>query len=135
MVAAVCIAGCEPPITPHQYSVVSGKVVTCRTDTGELSVRGTRRTADGPVDETIYCLITRDTEIYVNDKFSSISEIKIGDAVELIGHRDPDPQLERFVVSFAYFDHPLPPPPRPELVPASAPAAEAADEHQKTPED
>jgi hypothetical protein len=120
--------GCDEPPPPTHYTVFSGEVVACHIDTGELSVRATRRTPQGPLEETIYCLITRDAEIYVNDKVSSIGEIQLGDAVELIGRRDPDPQTERFVVSFAYFDHPLPPPPRPDLTPAPAPATEEAQD-------
>ena len=72
LVIAVCLAGCEPPRTLQHYSVLAGKVVACRTDTGELSVRGTRRAAAGPIEETTYCLITRDSEVYMNDRFSSI---------------------------------------------------------------
>jgi hypothetical protein len=121
--AILCAAGCEPRPEPHHYTVLAGKVVACHTDTGELSIRASRRTVNGPAEQIVYCLVTRDSEIYVNDKFSSIEEIQLGDAVELVGRRDPAPQLERFVVSFAYFDHPLPPPPRPELTPAPEPPA------------
>jgi hypothetical protein len=112
----------------NRYNVLAGKVVACHPDTGELTVRVSRRTVEGPAEHTLYCVVTRDSEIYVNDKFSAIDEIQLGDAVELVGYRDPNPQLERFVVSFAYFDHPLPAPPRPELTPASAPATQEASD-------
>jgi hypothetical protein len=121
LLAALCAAGCDKPLPHARYTVLSGRVVACHTDTGELSVRVSRRRPEGPTEETIYCLITRDAEIYVNDKVSSIAEIQLGDAVELVGRRDPDPQTERFVVSFAYFDHPLPPAPPPDLVAAPTP--------------
>ena len=120
LLAIVCAAGCDEPRPRARYTVLSGKVVACHTDTGELSVRVSRRRAEGPSEETIYCLITRDAEIYVNDKVSSIDEIQLGDAVELVGRRDPDPRVERFVVSFAYFDHPVPSPSPPDLIPAPA---------------
>lgn len=128
--AILCAAGCEPRPQPNRYSVLAGKVVACHTDTGELSIRASRRTAEGPAEQTVYCLVTCDSEIYVNDKFSSIEEIQLGDAVELVGRRDPNPQLERFVVSFAYFDHPLPPPPRPELTPAPTPSQQDTTDQQ-----
>ncbi|MFQ5806876.1 MAG: hypothetical protein ACE5I3_10540 [Phycisphaerae bacterium] len=131
LIGVVCAAGCEDRSPPDRYSVLAGKVVACRTDTGELSVRGLRRTAEGPTEETIHCLITRGSEIYVNDKFSSIGEIQLGDAVELVGRRDSDPRLEHFVVSFAYFDRPLPAPPRPELKPASTPATTDATDQRE----
>lgn len=131
LAAVLCATGCEPPRPPGRYSVLAGKVIACHPDTGELTVRGSRRTVEGPTEETVYCLITRDSEIYVNDRFSSIEEIQIGDTVELIGRRDPNPQLERFVVSFAYFDHPLPAPPRPQLTPAGANAPQKTTDRQE----
>jgi hypothetical protein len=124
LAAVAGVAGCEDRPAPHRYGVLAGNVVTCRTDTGELAVRGSRRGAGAPDEQTFHCLITSDSEIYMNDKLSSIEDIQLGDAVELVGWWDQTPQLERFVVSFAYFDHPLPPPPRPEFPPASAPATE-----------
>lgn len=135
LLATLCAAGCDKPLPHARFTVLSGKVVACHTDTGELSVRVSRRRPEGPTEETIYCLITRDAEIYVNDKVSSIAEIQLGDAVELVGRRDPDPQTERFVVSFAYFDHPLPPPPRPDLTPAPAPATEDPQDQPELGED
>ena len=135
LAAVVCAAGCERERTVNHYTVFAGKVVGCHPDTGELSVRASRRAAEGPTEQTVYCLLTDDSEIYVNDKFSSIEEIQLGDTVELVGYRDPEPRLERFVVSFAYFDHPSPPPPRPELTPASAPAAADPADQQATQEE
>jgi hypothetical protein len=133
LLAAVgCAAGCEDQLTtPNRYSVLAGKVLSCHANTGELTVRVSRRSAQGPTEETIYCVVTRDSEIYINDKFSSIEEIQLGDAVELVGYDDPNPRLQRFVVSFAYFDHPLPAPPPPELVPASAPTTQNANEESE----
>lgn len=126
----VCALGCEPQRTPHRYSVVVGKVVACHTETGELSVRAPRRTAEGTADQTVYCLVTDESEVYVNDKFSSMQEIQLGDTVEVIGYRQRDPQLERFVVSIAYFDRPLPAAPSPVLPPASAPATQSTIDPQ-----
>jgi len=123
--ASLFAVGCEDELaTPNPYTVLAGKVLSCHADTGELTVRISRRSVAGPTEKAIYCVVTRDSEIYVNDKFSSIEEIQLGDAVELVGYDDPNPRLQRFVVSFAYFDHPLPPPPAPELVPASAPTTQ-----------
>ena len=114
--AACALVGCdERPRPPVRYSVLAGHVVGCYPDTGELTICGLRRTTSGPTEAATYCLVTRDTEIYINDRLSSIEEIQIGDPVELIGRPDPDPQLERFVIAFAYLDQPLPAPPTPEL--------------------
>ena len=124
LAALAASTGCEDRRAVNRYSVLAGKVVTCHPDTGELTVRVSQRTPAGPAEKTIYCLVTRDSEIYVNDKVSSLREIQLGDAVELVGHQEPGSRPRRFVISFAYFDHPLPPPPPPlELTPTSTPAA------------
>lgn len=41
------------------------------------------------------CVATKDTEIYVNDRFSGIEEIRVGDVLESVGYWD----RERFVLS------------------------------------
>ena len=109
---------------------LAGKVVACHAESGELSVQVSPRTGEDTAEQTVYCLVTDDAEIYVNDRFSSIEEIQLGDMIELIGYHDPDPQLDRFVVSFAYLDHPLPAPPRPNLAPTSGPASRDTEEQQ-----
>ena len=133
--ALLAVAGCERQQVPDHYSLLAGKIVACHTDTGELHVRGLRRTEDGPAEYTLYCLITRDSEIYINDRVSSIEDIQIGDAVELVGRRDAVSDADRFIVAFAYFDHPLPAPPRPELAPASAPATQDTMDLEKEDEE
>lgn len=114
------LAGCDDPPSETHYSVFAGKVVACHADTGELRVRMLRAGPEGSSEETIYCVVTRESEIYVNDKLSTMNEIQLGDEIELIGHRDPDPQTRRFVVSFAYLDHRLPAPAPPVFAPAPA---------------
>jgi hypothetical protein len=135
LAAVACLTGCKEQPPANRYNVLAGNVVGCHTDTGELSVRGARRTTAGPAEDTFHCLITRDSEICINDRLSSIEEIQLGDAVELVGWWERSPEQKRFVVSFAYFDHPLPAPSPPELAPASAPAAKdgAAQEVQGEP--
>jgi len=100
--------------------MLAGRVRESRPETGELTVEVRGPAPGRPAVEI--CNLTKDSEIYINDRFSSIDQIQVGDAVELLGYRDPNPRLERFVVSFAYVDHPQPPPPAPEL---AAPAAAA----------
>ena len=131
LLVGIGLTGCDDRTRPlARYSVLAGHVAACHPDTGELTIRGPRRSSTGPAEAVTYCLVTRDTEIYINDRFSSIEEIQIGDAVELIGRPDSDPQLERFVISFAYLDQPLPSPPTPELAP---PIEEEKEEEQPSP--
>ena len=120
LTALPLISGCDDPPPGAHYSVIAGKVLACHSDTGDLRIRATRLVSETPTDETMYCIITGESEIYVNDKLSTMDEIQLGDEVELIGHRDPDPRTRRFVVSFAYLDHSLPPPAPPVFAPAPA---------------
>lgn len=132
------VGGCEERRVPARYSVLVGRVIACQPATGELTVRVSRRTPSGPVEETLYCLVTRDSEIYVNDKLSSLGEIQIGDAVELIGRRESGATPRRFVIAMAYFERPLPPlPPPPPLAsaPASAPTPPGQVKAQQQAED
>lgn len=99
-----------------------GQVLSIQAETGEL----TARVIMPPTAEsapTLHCVITRDTEIYVNDRAGSIRDVSVGDRVELIGYRAPDPRVASFIVSFAFVDHPLVWPPPPELEPAAGTTA------------
>jgi len=60
----------------------------------------------------VHCLLSSDAEVYINDKFSAIGAIAVGDTAELIGYRDPN-RVERFLVSLVHItrDEPLPPAP------------------------
>lgn len=123
-VAAVAIGGCDDERSPERFSVFSGKVLAYHADTGEITVRGVRRRDREGDDQTIHCLITRDSEIYINDMLCSIDDIQLGDAIELIGREDPAAEPKSFLVSYAYVEHPTPPAPPPDLTPASAPATQ-----------
>lgn len=112
----VVAAGCERSAAPPEYRAVSGSVEACQPDTGELTVRQPPRELRTRGDEPLHCVITKDSEIYVNDRFTTIRDIETGDRVELIGYRDPSPQQERFVVTYGYVLHPLEKPPLPEIL-------------------
>ncbi|MCH8805029.1 MAG: hypothetical protein IH986_02950 [Planctomycetes bacterium] len=118
--------GCTKQPRSSQYDTLTGIVETRDAETGELSVQEFPRLAGRS--RTVLCVINKDAEVYVNDRFSTIDRIQIGDTIELIGHRDADPQLERFIVSFASITRILPPPPPPDLTPPPAPAAENTGE-------
>jgi len=124
-VSGLWLCGCDEKIPRTHFKVISGTVVACHADTGELRVRA--QTPPASADETIYCVVTRDAEIYVNDRFSSINEIQLGDGVELVGYHDPEEQANRFVVSFANIDHPSSSAPAPVLAPAPAATQETLD--------
>jgi hypothetical protein len=115
------LGGCERSATPSYFSVVRGAVKSVNHETGDLSVDARRRTSRGEIVISEYCLLTKDSEIYINDRFAPISQVLIGDQVELIGCRDTTMGVDRFHVTYAHFNRPLPPAPPP-LV-AAAPAS------------
>ena len=90
-------AGCGgSPGTPR-YETLTGVVVTCKPEMGELLVRVVLSGESAEVP----CQVTRDSELYINDGLAQIEEIRAGDAVELIGYRDDNASIARFVVSAA----------------------------------
>ncbi len=119
--------GCEPaPSAPH-YEVLAGTVIACYPQTGELTLRTGPQSPGTPAEQRVFCVVTRESEVYINDRFASLDQIRIGDAVELVGYVDRDRQLSQFVVSLAYVRHPQPPPPDPESLlapPATRPRQE-----------
>ena len=101
---ALLVAGCERPAAPKRYVVQQGSVMTSNRETGELGVAVVRRMARSETRETLACVVTKDSEIYINDRFAAFNEINIGDVVELIGYRDPNPGSDKFVVTYAYVE-------------------------------
>ncbi len=88
-------AGCGgSPGTPR-YETLTGVVIACKAETGELLVR------TGMLGTETECQVTRDSELYINDGLAQIEEIRAGDAIELTGYRDDNASIARFVVSRA----------------------------------
>ncbi|MEP0846535.1 MAG: hypothetical protein HRF50_06885 [Phycisphaerae bacterium] len=115
VLAALLPLGCDRARPPHEYSVIVGTVESLTTANGDLTVRFTRETgtqADAPI---VHCQVTRDSEVYIDDRFSALDEIRVGDAIEVVGYRDANPRIDPFVVTFAYVDRTLPAPPEPPI--------------------
>lgn len=119
------VGGCRQATTPSDYTTLSGTVIGLSADTDcELTVKTARQQGLAADAETVPCLLTKDTEIYINDRLSTFDAIVMGDAVELIGYRQSNPRGERFILVFAYITRNEPPPPEPDLTPpATQPAA------------
>ena len=100
------LVGCDRPQASHGYTVLAGTVMNCNAETGELSLE----LRDQPARKwtgRVPCVLTKDSEIYVNDRFSTLLEIQVGDSVEVIGYPEKN-RLETFVVAFAYVEQPGP---------------------------
>jgi hypothetical protein len=113
----ILVGGCERRADEKAYQVFTGVVRALDVETGEVLVR-----PDEPPDwwhggRTIFCVATKDSEVYVNDRFAGVEEIRVGDTIEVIGYRDG----ERFVVNQANIARPEPPATEPALAPASQP--------------
>lgn len=109
------LAACDDPRSVRHYEVVLGVVIAVHADTGELSVE----IPQNPTPRTqirsrvLSCIVTRDTELYLNDMFVSIDAVEPGDRIQVIGSRDPDPQLDRLAVHTAYLTRTVPSAPDP----------------------
>ncbi len=112
---AVGLVGCERPTPSHAYTVLAGTVLSCNPEAGELTLE----LRDQPARKwsgRVPCVLTKDSEVYVNDRFSSLAEIQVGNAVEVIGYREANRRLETFVVAYAYVEQPGPPVKTPPLL-------------------
>lgn len=112
---AAAVAGCDGAPAAREYSVLVGWIESYNVETGDLTLRVTQVTGDRPSADVVQCQVTRDTEIYVNDMFRTMDHIRVGDRAELVGYHDPNPRIERFVVSYAHLDQRPPPPAPPDL--------------------
>lgn len=119
----LCAAGCREPGGSTHYEVFGGTVETLRADTFDLTIRPGDEWAGRVPGPAVSCLLTKNTEIYINDRFSRFDAIAIGDGVELIGYfEDAAAGGQRYVVSFAYITRNEPLPPAPDLsLPAPQP--------------
>ena len=93
--AAVCGAllfcyGCSEQKPQSRYQALRGTVRALDVETGEVFVRAEGPLAGWRSDRDVPCVITRDSEIYINDRFSQVQDVWVADTVELVGYRDKD---------------------------------------------
>lgn len=81
--------------------MLAGRVVLCKPDTGEIVVSVTVGVTGENRARELPCQVTRDSELYINDRLVTIEELQTGDAVELIGYHDANASIARFVISTA----------------------------------
>lgn len=109
----VCSAGCNRDQVSPRYETLTGVVTLWSADAGELTVRVNAPSAS-PSERT--CIVTKDSEVYVNDRLAGPDSIAVGDAVSVIGYRNAAARDDRVVVSTARLERPLPPPSRPDFL-------------------
>jgi hypothetical protein len=127
--AACFVSGCSGRPAPKKHEVLMGTVESFETNTGQLTLR-TSIHAGEHEDLKMACMLTNDTEVYINDRWRNPQAILAGDTVELIGYRESDPRGEHFVVSLANIQRDAAPPPLPDLSSPLSPASPAVQESQ-----
>lgn len=102
-------AGCERKSAAPPYQFLEGTVAERHSDTGELQIAlaPPRRGAAEPL--LAFCLVTKDSELYIDDVLGQLDDVQPGDRIDLVVYRDPNPRMERFIVSYGYI-RPLRPP-------------------------
>jgi hypothetical protein len=107
----VLLAGCAARRPASRHEAYTGVVEYVRPDAGQLTVRLAR--VPGEEDQRLACLLSSDSEVYINDRFSRVEEVLVGDVIEFFGVHDPDPRAERFLVALAHITRTEPPAPEP----------------------
>lgn len=129
LAALLWSVGCSEQSRPEQHVFLSGTVRSIRPESGQLTVKVSSAQRVREADQDVLCLLGSNTEVYINDRYSGFATIEIGDTVELVAYRDPDPGAERFVVSRASITRNVPLPPPPDLSP---PATEPTTQPEET---
>jgi hypothetical protein len=81
-------------------------------ETGDLTLfrEGGARDPSRP----LLCVVTSDSEIYINDKLGGIDQLRVGDRIAIVGYREPNSAAEQFVISYGRINRSVPravPPP------------------------
>ncbi len=112
--AVLLLPACDRARAPRTHRLVEGVVESVRPDAGQLIVRRTPIGRDKG-DPRLACLLTSDSEIYINDRFCRAEEIVAGDTVEVIGTPDTNPRSDWFLVLSARITRTAEAPRDPEL--------------------
>ncbi len=94
--------GCESRAPTPPYLAISGVVTETHTDAREFRVRVASLRGPEADGRDVFCVVGKDSELYVDDALSPLAALAVGQRVDLIGYRDPNPRLERFIVTAAY---------------------------------
>lgn len=125
LILAIALGGCRGASGPEQHEALLGTVEGIQPDTAQITLRVAESRGPWSEPTRVTCLLTNDAEVYVNDRYAGLAGVRIGDTVELIGYRDPNPRTERFIVCLARIARNEPAPPMPDLTPpASRPTSQ-----------
>lgn len=112
-----------------RYQTVLGVVAGRWTDTGRMSVRVVRGRGESRTEQEIECVVTADSELYLNERFAGLSEVSVDDKVQVFGYFDRT-DARQFWVTLAYVTRQKEPAPFPRL---AAPVTQpTSGPHQET---
>lgn len=106
------LSGCQRQTPPSAFETCWGRVEDCNVESGEWSLRVTQSRQPALQDQVVTCVVTKDSEIYVNDLLRRIDAVQVGDEVLVVLSAEAAGP-ERYVVCMAQIRKELPPPPRP----------------------
>lgn len=104
LIVAVATVGCDPSPPSYAYQSVTGRVTECHPDTGDLTVAPERGARGSP--RPLLCVVTADSEIYINDRLSAIERVAVGDPIVIIGYRESNAAAGQLVISYARIQRP-----------------------------
>jgi hypothetical protein len=109
-------AGCSGAAAAPHFESLTGRVAACHAETGELLVEADARPLpNSPAGASIvHCVLTRSSEVYIDDVLSPLTAIARHDRVELIGYRTSAIDAGALVVSLARIARERPAAPTPE---------------------
>lgn len=124
LIVAVCaVSGCGEATSAPKFETISGKVAKCVPETGELIVELPPGVRVENESRLLHCVLTRDSEVYVNDRAATPRDLLEGDALDLVIYRDPNPTLTSFVATYAFVRRPMPAARPPEFLSQASRAA------------
>ncbi|MCA9244557.1 MAG: hypothetical protein KDA32_11410 [Phycisphaerales bacterium] len=135
LVATACR---RPPPPEPRVALLTGEIIWREAQSPELRVR----IKDGAAERVLQCEFSKDSEIYLNDRFAPLEESLVGDQVELRGEfvETPGaaPSDERFAVETMLIKRVTAPTPLPApaaaLLDANTPTLPASQQQPTPPE-
>jgi hypothetical protein len=112
LACGLLLPGCSRQEPSPAYQALSGVVRAVDLETGELLIRAEQPPKPWHADRNVPCVATKDSELYINDRFSDLQDVQVDDTLEAVGYRDRD----RFVLSLVNILRSEPEPPLPAFV-------------------
>ncbi len=125
---AWALSGCDKQLPANRFDVLTGTVQALHADMGQLTLRASALRPEFENNPYVHCVVGNDAEVYINDKFSALGAIAVGDTAELIGYRDPN-RSERFLVCLVHITRAESLPAAPDLSTADTLIAAPPREH------